>query len=154
MFFTPSNTAFEPARVADINGDGLKDVKFVIPYMGNGLAALNVKVIYLLQTKDQKFVKISFYDKMDKNRPERDFDGDGNFEIITMDLQEYKNHNYWTFNIFEYKDGQLINVNEKDNYPIMIQFLYKENYKITDKIDRQKMKSFAIKLPNDFDRKE
>lgn len=152
------NIAFNPVgldtlRVADINGDGLQDIKIISAYMGNGTAALNVKVIYLFQKPDQNFAKISFADKMSNNRPEQDFDSDGNYEIITMDLVGHEKHSYWVFNIFNYNNGGLVNSNIKDNYPIMVQFLYRDNYEITNRISRDKMKAFALTLPNDYDKK-
>lgn len=151
MIFSP--TGLDTVRVADINGDGLKDVKIGSPYMGNGIASLNVKVIYLFQRQDHSFNKISFDDKSYPNIPERDFDGDGNYEIITMELVGHENHNYWVFNIFDYKDNGLVNANSKDNYPIMIQYLYRKNFEITDKVSREKMKDFSLNLPENYDRK-
>jgi hypothetical protein len=152
------NMAFNPGgldtlRVADINGDGLQDLKIISAYMGNGIAALNVRVIYLFQQTDNSFKKISFADKMSNNRKERDFDGDGYFEIITMNLVEHETHSYWLFNLFNYNNGGLVNVNIRDNYPIMIQFLYRDNFEITNKISREKMKIFALKLPEEYDSK-
>jgi hypothetical protein len=144
---------FEPIRIADINGDGLADLKILIPYMGNGIAALNVRVIYLFQKCDGNFTKISFDDKMNENRPERDYDGDKNYEIITMTLTGYENHSYWLYNLYDYSSNGLINVNGKNDYPIMIQFLYRENFKITDKITRLKMKDFALPLPDEYDKR-
>jgi hypothetical protein len=151
MFFNQSNTSVNPIRVADINGDGLRDLKIIVPFMGNGLAALNVEVIYLFQTGEGKFIKISYADMMIDNRPERDLDSDGNFEIITMNLNSYESHNYWTFNLFEYKDEELKNANQKDDYPIMIQYLFRDNYEITNNISREKMKGFELKLPIAYD---
>jgi hypothetical protein len=90
---------------------------------------------------------------MSENRQERDFDGDGNFEIITMNLIGHEDHSFWLFNIFNYLNGGLVNVNAKDNYPIMIQFLNRENYDVTNKISRDKMKTFALTLPEDYDAK-
>ena len=151
MNFNPSNVQSEPIRIADINGNGLKDIKINIPYMGNGLASMNYRIIYLFQIKNGHFIKVSYDDKVDCNRKEYDFDNDGNYEIITMNLNNFENHNYWTFNIFEFNDEILKNVNYKANYPIMVQFLYRENYKITDKIDRNKMKIYELKSPKNID---
>lgn len=152
-FFEPLGfEPVEPVRLADFNGDHLTDIKLILPYMGNGTAALNVRVVYLLQHKDGSFTKVSYFDKMDRNRPERDFNGDGNYEIITMTLMGYQNHSYWLFNLFNFKNNDLVNVNDKYSYPILIQFLYRDNYKITNKMSRQKMKEFAHKKPEEYDR--
>ncbi|WP_416438335.1 hypothetical protein [Phnomibacter sp. MR] len=152
-FFEPLGfKPFEPVRLADFNGDHLTDIKLILPYMGNGTAALNVRVVYLLQQKDGSFTKVSFFDKMAKNRPERDLNGDGNYEIITMTLMGYQNHSYWLFNLFNFKNIDLISVNNQHNYPILIQFLYRDNYKITNKMTQQKMKEYAHKKPEEYDR--
>ena len=149
MHFSDINV-YEALRTTDVNGDNLSDIKIVIPYMGNGLAAMNQRVIYLFQKTDGHFNKISFLDKMDANRPERDFNGDNQFEIITMTLNGYEDHNYWTFNIYNYVSGELINQNTKFDYPIMIQYLFRENFKVTDKIPSDKMKNFSDKRPIDY----
>lgn len=144
-------TALDSLRVGDLNNDGLQDVKIVYSYMSNGLG-LNCRVIYLLQKPDFSFAEISFEDMMDygKERRERDFDNDGNFEIITMDLQGYKSHNYWVFNLYNIVDYKLINANHKGNYPIMVPFLFKETFDITKNLTREKMKDFARTLPRDY----
>jgi hypothetical protein len=152
MFFYDTNLS-EPIMLADINGDKLQDIKLTVPYMGNGTASLNTRVIYLFQHKDKKFTKISFMDKMSDNRPERDFNGDGNYEIITMTLASYQDHSYWSFNLFNFKNNDLVSTNNKYNYPILIQFLYRDNFKITNKISRQKMKDFGQTKPEDYDRR-
>ncbi|RZK11175.1 MAG: hypothetical protein EOO46_07675 [Flavobacterium sp.] len=131
-------------RIADVNGDGLKDIKIISYYMGNGLASLNVKVIYFFQQANGGFIKIAYEDKMGDNRLERDFDGDGNFEIITMKIQGHKNHNYWLFNIYNFVNGKIENVNSKENYPIMVQILNRETFKITSKLSRQEMKQYQV----------
>ncbi len=91
---------------------------------------------------------------MDGNREERDFDNDGIFETVTMKLDSHENHNYWTFNIFEFTEFGLTNANKKNNYPIMIQYFYKENFEITNKISRSDMKTFALKQPKEYDWKK
>jgi hypothetical protein len=142
--------ALDSIRVTDLNGDGLKDLKIIAPYMGNGTAAMNVRVIYLFQQKNESFVKISFNDKQYNNRSERDFDGDGNYEIITMQLLGFEEHSYWSFNLFNFVNGKLISVNKKYNYPIFVPFLFKETFKTTTKVSRKEMKSLALSLPEDY----
>ena len=149
-----THNIFEPIRVTDLNNDGLKDLKLIIPYLGNGVAALNVRVIYLVQNEKNEFSKSSFNDKMNTNRPERDFDKDGIFEVVTMKLNGHESHSYWTFNIFEFTQSGLVNANEKDNYPIMIQYLFRDNFEVTDKISRSDMKSYALEKPEEYDWKE
>jgi hypothetical protein len=128
------------------------DIKITAWYMGNGLASLNRRRIYLFQNKDNRFTKISFLDKLgDDKKPDRDLDGDGNNEIITMNLTYYGDHSYWLFNIYDFIDGELKNVNMKYDYPIMIQYLHRENYEITNKISREKMKEFSLKYPDSYD---
>lgn len=136
--------------IADFNGDGKKDFKIVCFYMGSGLASMNVRVIYFFQKENNEFTKVSFDDKMDGNRIERDLNGDENFEIITMTLQEHKNHNYWLFNVYNFVNDKLICVNNKTNYPIMIQYLFRDNYKVTKQITRKDMQKYEIKKPEEI----
>ena len=133
--------------IADFNGDGKKDFKIVCFYIGSGLASLNVRVIYFFQNENQSFTKFSFDDKMDENRLERDINGDGNFEIITMTLQEHKNHNYWLFNVYNFINNDLICVNVQRNYPIMIQYLFRDNFKETTNISRDEIKEYGLRKP-------
>ena len=149
-----------PVMVMDINGDSLSDIKIFIPNLIRcGAYNYYANVIYLFQDTTGRFKKISYYDGFYSdadtigedtiiNRPERDFDGDGNYEVITQTFQSYKGHSYWVYNLYNYKDGKLINVNEKANYPIMVQLLYRTNFSITDKLSRQEMKKFSAKHPD------
>ena len=86
-------------------------------------------------------------------RPERDINGDGNFEIITQTFKSVENHNYWLFNLYNFNGSGLINVNQVDNYPIMVQLLYRDNFAITDKISPEKIKDFSLKLPEGYNAK-
>ena len=136
--------------VADFNGDGKKDFKIVCHYMGSGLASLNVRVIYFFQKSNKGFTKISYDDKIGENMTERDLNGDGNFEIITMTLQNHKNHNYWLFNLYNFVNGNLVCVNKQMNYPIMIQYLLTDNFKVTKKLTRKEMKNYELIKPKEF----
>lgn len=142
--------------IEDINGDGRKDVKiFVRGYGCCGAYNFYARVIYLFQNSNGTFTKTAFTDlAMEyKNKPERDFDGDGNYEIIVQSFQHFGQHNYFLFNLYNYQNGQLVNVNHKVNYPIMVQLLWRENYAVTRQISRKKMKGFEKKLPDDYDKK-
>lgn len=136
--------------IADFNGDGLKDFKIICSYMGCGLASLNARIVYFFQKTNKEFTKISFDDKTGSNITERDIDLDGNFEIITMTLQNYKNHNYWLFNLYNFVNGDLVCVNRKMNYPIMVQILYRDNYNVTRNLTRKEMKKYEFKKPEDL----
>ena len=135
---------------ADFNGDGKKDFKIVCYYMGSGLASLNVRVIYFFQKNNKEFTKISFDDKIGRNMIERDLNDDGNFEIITMTLQNHNNHNYWLFNLYNFMNENLVCVNNKMNYPIMVQYLHRDNYKVTKKLTRKEMKKYELKQPEEL----
>ena len=153
----PNIVINDSIRLADFNGDKFNDLKFIFRGIGNGRYNLYTDIIYLFQMNDCSLTKLFFQDLYfrDENRLERDFDGDGNFEIVTMSFQGFGTNNYLLFNLYDYLDVGLVNVNYKDNYPIMTQILYqeKENYKITDKLTREKMKQFAKKLPDFYDKK-
>lgn len=142
--------SLDSIRIADINGDSLDDIKIVSAYRGCGTASMNMRVIYLFQQKDKSFAKVSFMDKYFEHRTERDFDGDRNYEIIAMKLVHDNKHSYFSFNLFNYKEHELINVSDKADYPILIQFLFRNNYAVTDKMTRQQMKNYLDKKPEDY----
>lgn len=135
----------------DINGDLLPDIKILCWYGGCGTASLNERVIYLIQRPDDNFTKVSFKDMAASTRPERDLNNDGNYEIITMTLNGYEGHNYWTFNLYNFINGDLVCVNDKFDYPIMIQFLNRENHTVTDKVSKDVMKTFSAAKPDEYD---
>jgi hypothetical protein len=137
--------------IADINGDSLMDIKILAWYGGNGTASMHERVIYLFQQPDNSFTKISYRDRMPSSRREYDFNNDGNFEIITMTLDQTGGHSYFTFHLYNFKNNTFESVSAQHDYPIMIQFLYRRNYEITNKVSREKMKDFKQKQPEGFD---
>jgi hypothetical protein len=146
----------QAAYLEDVNGDGLNDLKILIPNNGCcGAYNYYLQVVYLIQKKEGTFSSTSFSDLMMDyvHRPERDIDGDGKYEIITQTFQSYGDHNYWLFNLYKFNGSGLVNVNQKGNYPIMIQLLWKNNYKVTDKVPAASLKALARKLPDDYDQR-
>lgn len=150
--FSPLTMKGGLVLVSDINGDGYKDIKLIQQGTGNGVMGMLVKVLYLFQKNDVYFKKISFDDMtFEKHRSERDVDDDGNYEIITMNLEQFNEHSYWVFNVFEYADGNLRNVNDKVGYPMVVQYTYKRNYEITQHMSTLQMKKYKREFPSGYD---
>lgn len=134
----------------DINNDSLPDIKIKSWLGGNGLAGYYCRIIYLFQRADGKFDRASLTNMELVSDPERDLDGDGNYEIVTTHHEYHKNHSYWVFNVYRFAEGKWLCVNDEFDYPILVQMLYRSNYKVTDKVSREDMKKFSRELPMDF----
>lgn len=150
-------TTIESLFVADYNHDGLPDIKVILPHFGCGAFNYYCHVVYFLQNSNGSLYKFSFSDLLlydYQNRPERDLDGDGVYEIVVCSFQNYKKHNYLLYDLYQLQGNKLVNVNRKFNYPIMIQLLYGENYKITKHLSRKQMRQFENKLPEDYEVEE
>ena len=141
----------QPVRVADINGDGRMDIKLVVNAVGGGAVRGLVRLVYLFGQPGGGFDKVSFLSFHDG--PERDFDGDGNYEMLVRELVSYRGHSYWSFNIFHYSDGKFVNVSPRYGYPVLIQFLNKPNYQVTTKITPREARQFLLKQPREYDQK-
>lgn len=135
-----------PVFMGDINGDGLNDLKIIFPNYGCGAYNYYCQTVLLFQNKNGTFNDIIYTDIFEEfeNKPERDFNHDGKFEIITQTFQSFGKHNYWLFNLYNYRNGKLVNVNNLADYPIMIPL---ESHSVSKKISRKKMKEFEIKSP-------
>jgi hypothetical protein len=138
----------QPVRVADINGDGLHDLKLVVNAVGGGAVRGLVRLVYLFGQPAGGFDKVSFLSFHDG--PERDFDGDGNHEMIVRELVSYRGHSYWSFNVFQYTGGRLVNVSPRYGYPVLVQFLNKPNYQATTQITPREARQFLLKQPREY----
>ncbi len=139
----------EPLYIADINGDGLPDFKVAAINDGSGLAGSRVIKIFLFAQDKKHFKMISFGDFYGHSNKEYDFNHDGNYEILGQNYVSYKNHAYWSFDLYNYINGTLVNVSSKYGYPIITPFLYsKIDYNVTKRISKNRMKQFSLKLPD------
>lgn len=134
----------------DINNDSLPDIKIMAWCGGNGLASYYHRVVYLFQRADGKFDRISFSNMELVDKPERDLDGDGNFEILATHREYYKDHSYWIFNVYRFVNNRWQCVNDEFDYPILVQMLFRKNYEITGKVTRSDMKKFTKTVPFEF----
>jgi hypothetical protein len=124
-------TVHNPIYIGDIDGNGLADFKLDFFNNGAGLAGSLERKVYLFNNGKNHFKMISFMDFFDN--VERDFNHDGNFEIIGQHLLRYKGHSYWLFDLYNYRNGKFKNVSQKYNYPIAIQYLERDNHQATHK---------------------
>ncbi|MDT3405546.1 hypothetical protein [Mucilaginibacter terrae] len=135
--------------IANIDNNGFPDFKIIIYNNGSGLAGSLEHKIFLFNHGKNRFQNISFMDFFANT--ERDFNGDGKFEIIGQSYLSYQNHAYWVFDLYNYKKGKLVNVGKRFNYPILTRFLAsKESYSITHNMSRKQMKQFSHAFPRDY----
>lgn len=138
----------QPVQVADIDRNGLQDLKVTLASLGaSPLAAAASRKIYFFN-EGKGFKKISFSDL--SQGPERDFNGDGNYEIITKELVSYQHHSYWKFDIYGYQAGTFLNKSRAFRYPIFIRFLNRPNFKVTQDIPPAKARFFISASPPEF----
>jgi hypothetical protein len=103
----------------DINNSGLKD--FIVMYCdrGVGLAAYGGLVEIYLKSKTGSYTKISYHTLHIDEKDFVDMDGDGNYKVIITDMHgsdsrgKGRYHNYFTYNIYEFSAGRLINAGYK-----------------------------------------
>jgi hypothetical protein len=123
---------------------------FLISYFngdGTGLASARVCKLYLLNIHENLFKAVSFMDFYSNPGRQYGFDSSGNYEIVCQSLAEYKGHNYWLFDLYDFHDDRLVNVSKKHEYPIAVPYLFKETFKPTNKIPKKELYRLSAKLP-------
>ncbi len=117
---------------ADLNGDGLSDFFVISNYRGNGLAAFNDRVEIFLRQQDGSYRKIA-YDTMAGGLEDFiDLDKDGKYEIIRTDFYCGETHNYFTYSVYAFADGRLVNADTRfTGFPKFIWYTNKPNDKAT-----------------------
>jgi len=109
--------------VEDIDNNGKPDFKIETYYGGcTGLACSRISSIFLLNN-GHHFQSIDFESFYNFPQKEYEFDHDGNYEIVGQSLAYYKGHNYWLFDLYNCKNGKLVNVSKKYGYPIAVPYL-------------------------------
>jgi len=134
-----------PIEIADFNGDGLKDIKVLIPNNGCGLASYYYYVAFLIQNKDGTFTQYFF--RNIGAGCERDFAHDGKLEFISEEYSRLNGHAYWNFNIYKITNDSLENISLKYNYPMLVPFNNLETFTRT-KVPFNK--SDYLESPNRF----
>lgn len=143
--------------VADLNGDGLKDVIVVSGPAAPNSLAIYMNLITLVLSDGSKAPAILQYETMsfDAGQDILDFKGDGKAEFLKCNLAQdvealdKKTHSFWLYNIYELKGNQLVvNNSLRKGFPKFIQYKNDPNEKPTDKISNDTQKQYvSSKLP-------
>lgn len=132
-----------PLQIADLNGDGLKDIKLIYSSLGNGLWFCKYYVLYFIQNEDGTFTLYSPANLLifgfieEKNfeikriEQERDFNKDGKFEFLQVDYTQLNDHAYWDFNVYEFSKDSAVNVSLKYGYPMLVPYNYEPTFNRT-----------------------
>ena len=135
------------ADIADFNADGIPDIKFRIYTGGNGSAALlNYKVFLISQ--QNKYRVFSFVDFSAEK--EYDFNKDGIAEIIGCTTTNYNGHNYWVYNVYNWKNGALVMVSKDFGYPLWTKVDFKTNKIIAKDIPEDIRLSTLRSFPTEY----
>ena len=134
----------------DLDGNGSDDFIVFSSYRGCGLAGYKYEVEILLKKGDNSYQKIS-YDTMANNPIEEfvDLDKDGKYEVIITDLYYGDKHNYFTYNIYEFKDYKLVNADVKfGGFPKFVWITNKPNDKDTAHLTKEQRMALTHEKDN------
>lgn len=139
-------------EVADLNGDGLKDVFVVSGPAAPNTLAVYINVITVFLKNMEKRPNILQYETMsfEADQDILDLNGDGKAEFLKCDLVQDvesldgKTHSYWLYNIYELKGDQLaLNNSLWLGFPKFIQYTHKPNDKPTKKVSKAVQQQYA-----------
>ena len=134
------DTEWFPSAVfqADLNSDGRNDFIVIYHSRGPGLGMHHDKVEIYLGKKKGCFEKIS-YDTFDAGI--EDFigpDRQGRYKVIITGFYEGNKHNYFTYDIYEFRGDRLINADAKvKGFPKFIRYTHKKNDQDTKCLTQQ-----------------
>ena len=119
----------------DIDGNGLQD--FIV-LLQIGLNTLLRGTDIYLQKKEGGYQKISFEGSGNGIEDFMDINRDGKYELIVTGMCSGKQHNYFTYSIYEFKDYKLVNADLKfKKFPKFIWITYKPNDKDTTYLTKE-----------------
>lgn len=123
---------------ADLDGNGQKDFIVISWNGGAGLGGHECRLEIFLKEKEGLYHKIS-YDGMSPGLEDFvDLDNDRKYEVIITGVYDGQRHNYFTYNIYEFRDFKLINVDAKfSGFPKFIWMTYKNNDKDTNHLMKE-----------------
>jgi len=122
----------------DLDNNGFDDFIVFYNYRGPGLGGHQDRVEIYLKKNKGGFKKIS-YNTFDAGI--EDFigpDKEGKYKVIITGFYQGDKHNYFTYNIYEFRNYRLVNADAKvKGFPKFIQYTYKPNDKDTGRLTQK-----------------
>jgi len=131
----------------DLDGNGQKDFIVLSWDMGIGLGASEGTVDIYLKEKKGKYHLISFETMEWGLEDFIDLNKDGKTEVIMTSFYGGKDHNYFTYDVYEFKNYKLVNADKKyKGFPKFVWYTNKNNDKDTIQLSaRERQKHVAEK---------
>lgn len=123
---------------ADLDNNGLDD--FIVFYnsRGPGLGGHQDRVEVYFRKSKGDFEKIT-YNTLDTGI--EDFigpDKEGKYKVIITGFYEGDRHNYFSYNVYEFKNYRLVNADAKiKGFPKFVQYTYNKNDQDTERLTQQ-----------------
>lgn len=129
----------------DLDGNGLKDFVVFSWWGGAGLASMNYRVDLFLKKDKRQYQRIS-YDTMNPDMKDFvDLNHDGKAEVIITGYYPGKKHNYFSYNIYQFKNFRILNSDSIfKHFPKFIWLTEKPNDKDTQHLSEKERRLHTI----------
>ncbi|MEK6564212.1 MAG: hypothetical protein AABZ65_04195 [Candidatus Omnitrophota bacterium] len=135
----------------DLDNNGLNDFIVFYSNRGNGLASQLVVADLYLQKPDGSYQSINYEGLGAGIEDFIDLDQDSKAEVIIMDMHGGKEHNYFSYSVYEIKDGKLVNADNKfKGFPKFIWYTNKKNDKDTTHLEADEKASHIKKVDSEI----
>lgn len=136
---------------ADLDNNGLNDFIVFSSDRGNGLASQLVIADLYLQKPDGSYQNINYEGLGAGIEDFVDLNQDFKAEVIIMDMYGGKKHNYFSYSVYEIKDGRLVNADNKfKGFPKFIWYTNKKNDKDTTHLEADEKASHIKKVESEI----
>jgi hypothetical protein len=129
-----------PTRIywVDVDKNGLKDFIVIYNYQMVGLGGYEDMIEIFLKRENNSYQKICYNSMSSGPEDFFDLDKDGRYEVVITDFYSGDEHNYFTYNIYEFKDYKLVNADTKfKDFPKFVWITFKPNDKNTTHLTKK-----------------
>lgn len=130
----------------DVDGNGFKDFIVLSSYRGVGIAAMWDHVDIFLKKPDESYQRISYDTWSADIHDFVDLNNNGKYQAIITGYCQGKKHNYYSYDIYEFKDYKLVNADKKfPGFPKYVWLTNKNNDKDTSQLSEKERREFTLK---------